>query len=227
MGPRRSVPRGLPVFGEILGRKRPGGFNLNSATKTVRIRTLSKIAMLGVVSFILMFFKAPLPFAPSFMKFDVSDLPSLLGAFAMGPVAGVAIQFVKNVLNVVFEGTVTGGVGEMSNFLVGSVFVLTAGSVYAKGKSFKRAVLGLVLGVGAMTLFATVNNYYIMFPVFAKAFGLPLDTIISMGKKVNPYVVDYKTLMIFAVVPFNLLKGTAASVVTVLVYKRLSPMLHK
>ncbi len=173
-----------------------------------------------------MFFKAPVWFAPPFLKFDISDLPSLLGAFAMGPMTGVWVQFIKNLLNVLIEGTVTNGLGEFSNFLVGSVQAWVAGYVYHKHKTFKNAVVGMGLGIIAMTIFATLNNYYLMFPVFAKTLGLELDTLINMGSKVNKYVVDYKTLMIYAVVPFNLLKGIATSFATVLVYKRLSPILH-
>lgn len=200
---------------------------MNRVEQSWPAQTLAKISVLGVISFVLMFFKTPVWFAPPFLKFDVSDLPSLLGAFAMGPMTGIWVQLVKNLLNVLIEGTVTNGVGEVSNFLVGSVLAYVAGFVYQRNKTFKNALLGLGLGIVAMTTFATLNNYYVMFPLFAKVFGLELDTIVSMGSKVNKYVVDYKTLMLYAVVPFNLLKGMIVSLATVFVYKRISPVLHR
>jgi riboflavin transporter FmnP len=191
------------------------------------VKTVVKISVLGVISFSLMFLKTPLWFTPPFLKFDISDLPSVIGAFAMGPGTGVWIQLIKNTLNVLVEGTVTNGVGEFSNFLVGSVLAYVSGFVYHRRKAFKNALLGLGLGVLAMVTFATLSNYYVMFPLFAKVFGWELDKIVSMGSKVNKYVVDYKSLMLYAVIPFNLLKGAAVSLAAVLVYKRISPLLHR
>ncbi|HHT85566.1 MAG: ECF transporter S component [Bacillota bacterium] len=191
------------------------------------VQTLVKISALGVVSFVLMFFKMPVWFAPPFMKFDISDLPSLLGAFAMGPVTGIWVQLVKNLLNLLVEGSVTNGVGEFTNFLVGSVMAFVAGCVYKRNRTFKGALSGLGIGIIAMTVFATLNNYFVMFPLYARVLGLDLDTLVRMGSAVNKHVVDYKTLMLFAVVPFNLLKGTGASLAAVLVYKRLSPVLKQ
>ncbi len=200
---------------------------MNRNEGALTVHTLVKIAVLGVVSFVLMFFKMPLWFAPPFMKFDISDLPSLLGAFAMGPATGIWVQLVKNLLNVLVEGSVTNGVGEFTNFLVGSVLAFVAGWVYKRNRTFKGALSGLALSVIAMTTFATLNNYFVMFPLYAKVLGLELDTLVKMGSAVNKYVVDYKTLMLFAVVPFNLFKGIAAALATLLVYKRLSPILQR
>ena len=132
-------------------------------------KTMVKISVLGVISFILMFFEIPLPWlAPPFMKIDISDLPSLIGSFAIGPMAGVIIQLLKNVLNVLIEGSTTGGVGELANFVVGSAFAYTAGFVYYKKKTFKRAIIGLILGTTVMTLVITLANYFVMFPLYAK-----------------------------------------------------------
>ncbi len=200
---------------------------MNRGERSWSLRTLIKVSVLGVISFLIMFTKTPVWFAPPFLKFDVSDLPSLLAAFAMGPGAGAGVQLVKNLLNIAIEGTTTGGVGELTNFLVGSIFACVAGYFYHKNKTFKNALLGLGVGIVAMVTFATVNNYYIMFPLYAKVFGLSLDTLVGMGSKVNKYVVDYKTLMVYAIVPFNLMKGIATSVATILVYKRMSPLLHR
>ena len=189
-------------------------------------KNLVKISVLGAIGMVLMFFDLSVWFAPGFLKLDVSDLPALLGAFAMGPMAGVIIQFLKNILSILIEGTVTGGVGELSNFFVGSVFCYTAGFIYYRNKTFKNAVIGLGIGVIIMTLAASLSNYFIVFPLYSKIM-LPMDKIIEMGSKVNRHVVDFKSLILYSVVPFNLLKGTVTSAITLLLYKKLSPILHK
>lgn len=193
----------------------------------ISVRTLAKISMLSVMAFILMFFDFRVPFAPSFMKVDISDLPSLIGGFALGPVPGILIVFLKNLLNIIFESSDTAYVGELSNFIVGSVFVSTAAMIYRNKKTFKRAIIALIVGVFAMTIFATGSNYFVVFPLYARVFGLPIEQMVSMGSAVNGLVTDYKTLMIFAVMPFNLLKGLIVSFVTLLIYKRVSPILKR
>ena len=190
--------------------------------ETFNTKNMVKISVLGVISVVLMYVDMSVWFAPPFLKLDISDLPSLIGAFAMGPMAGVLVQLLKNILHI--GSSSTGGVGEISNFFVGSVLAYTAGAVYYKKKTLKKAILGLALGVILMSIFGSLSNYFIIFPLYSKL--MPLDQIIAMASKVNKYVVDYKSLMLFAVVPFNLLKGTVVSVITLLVYKKLSPVLH-
>lgn len=195
--------------------------------ETWTTKNMVKISVLGVISVVLMIFDISSWFAPPFLKLDIADLPSLIGAFAMGPMAGVIIQLLKNILHVLVEGSITGGVGELSNFLVGSIFAYTAGYIYYKKKNFKNAVIGLVVGVITMTVFATLSNYFVIFPLYAKIFGWPMEKLVGMGSAVNRFVVDYKTLILFAVVPFNILKGIVVSSVTLLLYKKVSPILHK
>ncbi|NMB08543.1 MAG: ECF transporter S component [Tissierellia bacterium] len=189
------------------------------------VKTMTKIAILGVISFVFMLLDFPLWFTPPFLKFDISDLPSLIGAFALGPMAGVLVQLIKNLLKLLLAGTNTAAVGELANFIVGSVFAYTAGLIYYREKTFKNAIIGLVVGVLSMTIVISVANYYIIIPFYSKAYGLPLEKIIAMSTAVNKYVVDLKTLIIYAVVPFNLLKGLVVSLLTVLLYKRISPIL--
>ena len=189
------------------------------------VKTMTKIAILGVISFVFMLLDFPLWFTPPFLKFDISDLPSLIGAFALGPMAGVLVQLIKNLLRLLLAGTNTAAVGELANFIVGSVFAYTAGLIYYREKTFKNAIIGLVVGVLSMTIVISVANYYIIIPFYSKAYGLPLEKIIAMSTAVNKYVVDLKTLIIYAVVPFNLLKGLVVSLLTVLLYKRISPIL--
>lgn len=189
------------------------------------VKTMTKIAILGVISFVFMLLDFPLWFTPPFLKFDISDLPSLIGAFALGPMAGILIQLIKNVLKIFVAGTNTAVVGELANFVVGSVFAYSAGIIYYKEKSFKNAVIGLTVGVLAMTVVIALANYYVLIPFYSKAYGLPLEKIIAMTTAVNKYVVDLKTLIIYAVIPFNLFKGVVTSLLTVALYKRISPIL--
>lgn len=190
-------------------------------------RMLTKVGVLSAIAFILMLIEFPLWFAPPFLKMDLSEVPALMGAFALGPVAGVLIELIKNILNVAIEGTSTGGVGELANFVVGSIFVYTAGYIYHKNKNIKNAIIGMIAGTMAMTIAMAVANYYVMIPFYAKLFGMPLDKIVAMGSAVNKYVVDFKSLIIYAVVPFNILKGVIVTSITFLLYKKVSPILHK
>ena len=191
-------------------------------------RVMVKISVLAVISFILMFFEFALVWlAPPFMKLDISDLPALIGAFSLGPMAGVIIQLLKNLLNLLIEGSTTGGVGELANFVVGSVFAYTAGAFYYGKKNFKNAIIGLVIGTIAMTIVISLANYYFMFPFYAKLFGWPLQDLVEMGTAINGKIVDMKTMVIYAIVPFNILKGIVLTALTILIYKRVSPILHK
>lgn len=190
-------------------------------------RTMVKVSILGAFSFLLMLFEFPLWFAPTFLKFDFSDVPGLIGSFALGPFAGVLVQLVKNLLNLAIEGTDTAAVGELANFIVGSIFVYTAGYIYHRNKTFKTAIIGMVLGTLAMTVVMSLANYFVMIPLYAKLFGWPIEDIVALGSAVNKYVVDFKTLILFAVVPFNIVKGIIVTLITTLLYKRVSPILKR
>ncbi len=189
-------------------------------------KNLVKIAVLGGLGFMIMqLFRVPLPFAPSFMTVDFGDVPALVGGFSMGPVAGMLIQLIKNILKLFTTDTV--GVGELSNFIVGSVFVIVSAAYYKRHRSKKGALIATILGSVAMTTVALLSNAFFIFPAYAKAIDMDLDQLaLSLGE-VNSLISNYWTLMIFAVVPFNLVKGALQSVVTWLLYKRISPILHK
>lgn len=196
--------------------------------QTWNTRVMVKISILGVLAFVLMLFEMPLAWiAPPFIQMDISDLPALLGSFALGPMAGVIIQLLKNILKLIFVGSGTGGVGELANFIVGSSFAFTAGLIYFRNKTFKSAAIGLVAGTIVMTTVITLANYYIMFPFYAKLFGWPLQDFVNMGTAINENIVDLKTMMLYSIVPFNLLKGSVVTALTILIYKRVSPILHK
>lgn len=191
------------------------------------VKTLTKIGVLSAVAGILMLLEMPLWFAPSFYKLDFSEIPVLIGAFALGPIAGMTIEFIKILLNFVLNGTVTGGVGEIANFLIGCALIVPAGYIYKQNKTTRNAIIGMFVGTITLILVGALLNYYLLLPVYAKVFGAPIQAFIDMGNALNPYIVDLKTFVLYAVVPFNLLKGIVISALTVLIYKRISPILHR
>lgn len=189
-----------------------------------KLRNLVKVGILSAMSFILMFVQFPIPVAPPFMKVDLADVPALIGGFSMGPVYGVLIQLIKNVLNL--TKTSTGGVGEISNFIVGGLFVFISASIYKKNKTKKNATIAMVCGVLVMTLAATFSNAFVIFPLYGKAMGVDMSAFVAMAHKTNALVNSYFTMMLFAIVPFNLIKGFIEMLVTKLLYKHVSSILH-
>lgn len=199
----------------------------NSVTGTqtrVRVRTIVQVGMLAAISVVLMLFEIPLPFAPSFYEIDFSEVPVLVGAFAMGPVAGMAIELVKILLNFVITGTDTAGVGELANFIIGCSLCVPAAMIYKKKKTRKGALTGMAAGTVLMVVIGCFINAYVMLPVYAKAFGLQIDALIQMGTAVNPNITSLTSFVIFAVAPFNLLKAVLVSLVVLLIYKKISPV---
>lgn len=195
--------------------------------KKFSISEITKISILGTISVLLMFIKVPLPFAPTFMEMDIAELPALIGGFAMGPLAGFLIVCIKILLNIVINGTKTFYVGELSNLIVSSAFVLTTAFIYKHNKSKKSALLGLAIGSISMSIVATLSNYFIIFPLYAKLLKIDLNAFVGMVAKINPLVKSYFTLMVFSVLPFNLVKAAVTSIVTSLLYKRISPILKR
>lgn len=191
----------------------------------MKTRKLTTVAMLGAIATILMQLEVPLFFAPPFYKMDLSEVPVLLSAFAMGPIAGIVTELVKIMLDFIISGTMTAGVGELANFCIGCSFCVPAGILYRKIRTKKGAVLGLITGTVIMTFLSCFINAYVMLPTYAKAFHMPMEALIEMGTKVNGGITDLFTFVLFAVVPFNLLKGILASVVVLLVYKKISPII--
>lgn len=195
--------------------------------KNKNLNAMIKISLLSVMAFVLMFMDMALPIFPNFLKIDLSDLPALLGAFALGPAAGIIIELFKNILIVILKGTQTGFVGETANFIVGALLVGTAGTIYKANKSKKTAVIGLVVGTLVMSVVASVLNYTVLLPLYAKVYKAPIDAFVAMGSAVNPAIKDLKGLVLWSILPFNLLKGIVVSAVTIPVYKRVSPALHR
>ena len=195
---------------------------VNTSTM-IRTKDMTKVAMLSVIGFVLMYFQLPLTFvAPPFMKLDISDLPVLMGAFTMGPVYGIIIAALKNLMHIIFKGTMTAGVGELSNFIISSTFALVSSYIYRKHRTYKGAVLSMTVGVVAMTILAMTSNYFVVFPLYGKV--MPMDAIIAMGSAITPKITGLFTMMIYSVLPFNLIKGFTTSAVMMLVYKKISPL---
>lgn len=198
-----------------------------SVLKRGHVKVLTKISMLSAVAGVLMLLQTPLWFAPNFYKLDFSEVAVLIGGFALGPVAAIIIEFIKILLNLVLNGTMTGGVGEMANFLIGCSLVVPASVIYHRNKTMKSAIIGMSIGIVTMAVFASLANYFVLLPVYAKVYGVPLEFFVNMGNALNSSINSLETLVLYAVVPFNLLKGIAVSAVTVLIYKKVSPILHK
>ncbi len=188
--------------------------------------SLVKMGMLGGLRMILMLLDFPLPLFPIFLQVDLSDVPAVIGAFSMGPAAGVMIELLKNLLKLIV-GSSTGGVGELANFLVGAGYVLILGIVYEKWPHRNGVILGAVLATVGAAVFAGVLNYFIFIPAYAVVMGLPVDAFVSVASQVNAAVVDLRTLVVFAIVPFNLVKGVIIAVAAVLVHRILRPLWDK
>ena len=193
-----------------------------------RTHKLTVTAMLSAVAFILMFIEFPIPaLIPSFVKLDISDLPELLAAFSLGPVYGVAVTFLKNLLHIVFKGTSSAYVGELCNFLLGAVFSLVAGFIYQRKKSRKSALIGAIIGAVLMAIVSVPMNYYVVYPAYVVCYGMPLEAIIGMYQAILPSADSLiKCLTIFNM-PFTFCKGMLDVLLCFRIYKPLSPLLHK
>lgn len=187
----------------------------------VNVRKMTMTAMLSAIAFILMFFGFSVPFMPSFIKMDLSELPALIGSFAMGPVSGIAICLIKNLLYLFI--TSTGGVGELSNFILGACFVLPAGLIYKKWKGKKAAVIGALSGAVLMAVVSVVSNYFIVYPVYY-AF-MPKEAILAAYQAIFSGVDSILECLIMFNMPFTFVKGLFSVVITLLIYKPLSPII--
>ncbi len=192
---------------------------------------LAVAAMLTAIAFILQFIEISIPLMPSFVKLDISDLPALLGTFSLGPIYGMAIELVKNIIHLPFG--YSAGVGELSNFLLGAVFALAAGLFYKRRKSRKNALIGSIVGAVAMAVICLPINYFLVYPAYVTIFHMPLEDMIGAYQEILGSIAQIPTqnalfncLLVFNV-PFTLFKGALDVVICFLIYKPLSPLLHK
>jgi riboflavin transporter FmnP len=194
-----------------------------TGSKTHRVTVT---AMLAAVATVLMFIDFSVPFMPSFIKMDISELPALLASFSLGPWYGVAVCLVKNLINCL--RTSTGCVGELSNFLLGAVFTYCAGIIYQRfhnHKSRKGALIGSIVGAAAMALLSVPLNYYLIYPVYSKL--MPIDVIVGMYQAIRPSTDGLMDCLVTFNMPFTFVKGILDVVLCFLIYKPLSPLLHK
>lgn len=189
--------------------------------RTPTVRKLTVTAMLGAVATVLMFLNFNVPLMPSFIKLDLSELPALIASFALGPLWGVCVCLIKNLINLFFS--TTGGVGELSNFILGVSFVFTAGMFYKHMGGRRGALIGSLCGAAAMAMISVFSNYYVVYPVYT-AF-MPMDTILAMYQAINPNVRTLWDALIWFNMPFTFCKGMLSVIITFLIYKKLSPLL--
>lgn len=195
---------------------------------TDRVLPTRKVVMIGMfaaISGILYCFDFALPIAPSFYKLDFSELPALIAGFAFGPVAGVLVEFIKEIVKLLLKSTSTAFVGDLANFLIGCMLVLPASIIYQFHKTKRRALIGCIAGTVCMTVFGTWFNAVYLLPTFATLYGMPLDSILAMGSAINAGVRDIYSFVILMVAPINIIKGVGISVITMLIYKKLSPII--
>lgn len=194
-------------------------------TKTHR---LVVAAMLSAVAFVLMFLEIPIPaLIPPFVKLDISDLPALLGAFALGPVYGVVIELVKNLLHILIKGTTSAYIGELCNFLLGAVFTGVAGWIYRRKKSRSHAALGSIAGAVLMAAISVPVNFFIVYPAYVVCYGMPMDAIVAMYQAILPSANSLILCLTIFNMPFTFCKGMLDVALCFLIYKPLSPVLHR
>jgi riboflavin transporter FmnP len=190
-------------------------------TKKMNVRTITMTGLFGALSAVLMMFSFNVPLMPSFIKMDLSELPALIAAFSMGPLSGLMVCLVKNLINLMFS--TTGGVGELSNFVLGCAFVVPAGLIYRRNKTKHSALIGALAGAVIMAVFSVFSNYFIVYPVYTMF--MPMDAIIAMYQAIYPGVDNLLEALIIFNMPFTFIKGLCSVVITFIIYKHISPII--
>lgn len=210
------------VFERIIEKKTGVKF----ASEKTRINKLVIMAMMSAVAVVLMYFDFPIPFiAPPFYAMDLSEIPVMIGSFMLGPTAGVIMEAVKVILKVFIKGTSTAFVGDFANFILGCAFVLPTSILYHFKKSRKTACIGLITGSLTLIIVGMVMNAFYLLPKYSQLYGMPVESFIEMGNKINPAINNVYTFVALAVAPFNLIKALVVSVITMLLYKPLSKLI--
>lgn len=193
--------------------------------KNKKIQLICKCAMMSALAAIIMLFEFAIPMVPPFYELDFSEVIVLLTGFALGPMAAIITEALKIVLNLLLNGTSTMGVGEFANFMMGLSFILPATIYYQKHKSKKDALIGMVIATIILCIVSAILNYFIMLPAYAYFLNIPMEALIQSAATVNGNINNLLTLIILAVVPFNLLKGVLTSFIVLLTYKKVSHVL--
>ena len=199
------------------------GENLKSRDDArTKVKKIAFIGLMGAVSAVLMLFRFPIPFMPPFLSFDLSGLMEMLGGFMFGPMAAACIIVVKILLQLVMQGSFSLGTGELQNLILSCSYVLPALIIYHRNKTNKMAITGMAVSTIFVSVMAVFTNLYLIIPFYVKLFGMSMDDIITMCRTVNPAMKNVTTMAVFGLLPFNLIKYGVTSLVTFIVYKRLS-----
>ncbi|MBO4919806.1 MAG: ECF transporter S component [Erysipelotrichaceae bacterium] len=189
------------------------------------VKNICSIAVLGALGAVLMLFDFPIAIAPGFYKLDLGDLPCLIGAFSLGPVPALLIQIVKIIIKLLLKPTSTAFVGELAAFIFSSTYCISAAFIYSLNKNKKQAVKALIISSIIMVLTATAANFLFIIPFYVRFYGIPLDAIIGMGKAIFPVISNKLSFVLLCVAPFNTVKAIIIDILTMLLYKRISPLL--
>lgn len=186
-------------------------------------KKLTITAILSATSFIFAFIEFPIPLSPSFARMDISDFPALMGSFIFGPIIGLLIELIKNILQLFSSSTA--GIGELANFLMGSSFVVSAGFIYKKNQTKKTAIVACIVSSLVMGIVAALTNYYILLPLFVTF--MPLDQLIDSFHQFLPFIHTKLDIVLYNAFPFNLLKGLCISLLTFFIYSHLERTILK
>ncbi len=193
---------------------------------TLNVRKMVVTAMLSAIATILMLLDFSIPMLiPSFVKMDISELPALLASFSIGPVSGIVVCLLKNLFNLLLNGSGTNGVGELCNFLLGAAFAGSAGFIYKYNKNFKGAIIASLVASIVMAVFSVPLNYFVTYPIYSSMFG-GIELIIQAYQVIRPSVNGLLECLLIFNMPFTLVKGLIVALITFFIYKPLSPVLH-
>lgn len=195
------------------------------SSKRINLNFIVKTAILSAIAFVLMYLEFPLPIAPPWLKVDFSDLPAVLAGFALGPLSGTIVQFIKVLLFTIFHGTTSGFVGELGNFIMGVALVLPSALLYKHHHNKKSALIAMLVGIVSMTIVSGLVNYYLLIPAFTKT--TPLEVILGMCSAIIPSVDSVWGYCLVFAMPFTFIKSLLDCIIIFFSYKRLSPILHK
>lgn len=189
-------------------------------------KQITRIAILAGISAVLLFINFPIMIFPGFYKIDFSEIPCLLCGFALGPLSGATCVMLSRLLNIILEGgSETAYIGELASLIISLSFILVSSFVYKNNHSKKGAIVSLVASTIVSSFVAVVVNYFILLPMYENLMHISLDTIISMASNTIPIVKDKTTFVLFCTLPFNIIKCIINSVLVILLYKRISPLI--
>lgn len=198
----------------------------SSMAKISHTKKIVLISILSAVAFIIMLLQFPLPITPSFYKLDISDVIILIGGFILGPMSAVIMEAGKIILNILIHGSDTMFIGEIANFIMGCSLILPILLLYKKEAKMKNLLFASLIGIISLTIVGALTNYFVLLPLYANVYQMPLDAMVEMGQVLNANVKDLFSFVIFMTIPFNLIKGALVTIVTLALYKRIIPIVH-